>query len=303
MTSKIKNAIDLPDTEKFSSGLLSLDEITNGGFVVGSIVEIFGEESDGKTTLGLQLLAKAQRDGFHVFYLDAEHSTTKEYLGEFLDLGILKYERPASGEEAYGFLRDFWKEYGDKKNMIFIDSVPALIPESQVETGDANFGPVAMLMAKNLPSILRNYNNSIVIFSNQTRDKITAFGSGGKKTVGGNALKFYAGHRLKLDTVKMILGKEKRLLGKQVKIEVVKNKFGVPFGTTTIDMIFRKGYCQFSDLVEFALKKNIILKEGAWIKYGKEKYHGREALVNELKNNESLFEEIRNGCLDTKKDN
>jgi len=292
----IKTAIDLPDTRKFSTGLKSLDEITSGGLVIGSIVEVFGEESDGKTTLGLQLLSKAQKDGLHSFYLDAEHSTTKEYLKNFLDLSKLKYARPASGEEAYDKLREFFDEYGQEDSLIFVDSVPALIPENQVDTGQANFGPVALLMSMNLPSILRKYQNSIVVFSNQTRDRITKFGSGGKKTSGGNSLKFYAGHRLELKTIKMIMDKNKNLLGKKIRIEVVKNKFGVPFGVTTLDMMFGKGYCPYSDLVEFAISKEIVTISGAWVKFKEISYQGKEAFVDELRNNEDLFGELMDLC-------
>jgi recombination protein RecA len=260
-------AVDLPDTEKFSTGLLSLDNITGGGLVIGSIVEIYGEESDGKTTLGIQLLSEAQNQGLTTLFIDAEHSATKEYLGKFLDTTKLNYIRPACGEEAFASLNTFWKNYTDNKCMILIDSVPALISEVQIQTGGdtAYGGSAARVLASNLPEVLRKYGNSIVIFINQVRDKMNSLYPT-LYTPGGHSLKHYAGHRLRVDTTKVLFDSEKKAKCKNVKIKCEKNKFGIPFMECNLELILGEGYSRESDLVEVALKKGIMEQSGAWIK-------------------------------------
>lgn len=294
--STLKLAFELEETKKFSTGLISLDQALNGGFVVGSIVEIFGEESEGKTTLGIQMLARAQAEGMHTLYLDAEHATTPEYLGEFLDRKKLYYDRPASGEETFDKVREFWEKYGHEDNMILIDSVSALIPEKQVESGESHFGAVALLLSLNLPSILRGYGKSVLIFTNQVRDKMNSWG-GGVDTTGGWALKFYAGHRIKVDTIKLITNEKKTPIGKQIKVEVVKNKFGAPFRTCTLDFVFGKGFSPESDMYEFAASNKIIDVQGAgWIRFESLTIQGRTAFIEKMKENNELFLRIRDKC-------
>jgi len=288
----LKLAIDLPDTTRFSTGFISLDNITGGGLVVGSIVEIFGNESVGKTTLGLQLLAKAQKDGYETLLIDAEHVTTKEYAARFLDNERLYYERPASGEEAYDKLRLFWRDFGDVKNMVLIDSVPALIPETQVETGESNFGPVASLMAKNLPSILRGYSNSIVIFINQMRANTSQWGSE-TKTTGGKALPFYAGHRFSLTKAMIARDSDKQATGTVVKVYCEKNKFGAPFKVCQLELGFGDGYSMIADIVNNAVDRGIIEKSGAWYSYNGERIgQGKKTVVGFLEDNENIQGEI-----------
>jgi len=294
----LKLAFELEATKKFSTGLISLDAALNGGFVIGSIVEIFGEESEGKTTLGIQMLARAQKEGLKTLYIDAEHATTPEYLAKFLDNRKLYYARPASGEEAFEILREFWRNYGNEENMILIDSVAAMIPETQVEEGESHYGALAKLFSMNLPSVLRGYGKSVVMFTNQIRDVMsTSWGGGGKNTTGGWALKFYAGHRIKVDTIKLIQGEAKVLVGKQVKVEVVKNKFGAPFKTCTLDLEFGKGFSPESDLFEFASANKIIEVQAAgWIRYESLTIQGRSAFIEKMKEDSELFSKIRDKC-------
>jgi len=280
---KLRVAIDLPNTRRFSTGFYSLDEILGGGLVIGSIVEIFGEESDGKTTLGIQLLKQAQENGFKLLYIDAEHSVTREYLEQFLNLNDLYFLKPASAEEAFDAVREFFEKYSDVKNMIFIDSVPALIPERAVSDGSFKVAELALILSQYLPIILRKYYNSIVVFTNQVRDIIDMrFGRGGETTTGGRALRFYAGYRLKLDTIRLIFDSDKNQIGKVVKVEVIKNKFGKPFGSCFLDLYFGKGYSLNSDLLEFAINKKVIEVSGSWYKFEGQSVHGREEFLNRL---------------------
>lgn len=291
-------AIDMPDLKKFSTGFVGLDKATKGGLAIGSIVELAGEESDGKTTLGIQLLGKAQREGFKTLYLDAEHSTTKEYMRRLLDPALTYYNRPACAEEAFDKLREFWKVFEKVPNMVLIDSIAAMIPEGALE-GEGRLAGLAAVLSKNIPTILRHYANSIVICTNQFRSEINTSGFGNPNatsTAGGWALKYYAGYRMELNTIKMITDSEKNQLGKQTRIDVVKNKFGAPFGVCTLDLIFGSGFSQIADLYETAVALGLIKISASWIEFEGTKVQGRQSFIERMKTDQVLFDGITKSC-------
>jgi recombination protein RecA len=296
-------ALDLPATEFFKTGFPSLDEILSGGFVVRSIVELYGEESEGKTTLGFQLLSKAQQDGYKVLFVDAEHCATKEYMASFMDLSNLSYCLPVTAEEAFDAIRGFYDKYREQKNMLLIDSVAALAPEREVEEGSPKIAELASIMSSKLRgSILSNYKNSIAIFTNQERSKIDINNPRNKGTVnpGGKALRYYAGYRLKLDTVnRIIVGNDeegKESIGKTVSVYVDKTKFGKPYGRRTLDLLFGKGFSRESDIINHAIDKGVVVESGAWFSYSDIKIQGRFNFLERVTNDRELFDRIQADC-------
>jgi len=297
-----RNAIDLPETERFLTGFPSLDAAIGGGIVIRSIVEISGDESEGKTTLGFQLLGKAQREGYKCIFIDAEHSTLKEYLGKFLDLKTLEISEPVTAEETFQTIREFYEDNREVKNMILVDSVAALSPLREVEEGSPRIAELAGILSEQLRgNVLRNYRNSIVVFTNQVRSKMDLRNPNARVTVtpGGYALKFYAGYRLNLDTVSMIIreiGAKKESLGKTIAIDVKKNKFGRPFQRCQLDLFFGQGFSRESDLITFGVEKGIIQVDGSWITYGELKVQGKYAMLEKVINDQELRERLEHDC-------
>lgn len=291
--SKYTLAVDLPDTEWISTGFYSLNSIMGGGLVLGSIVEIFGDESEGKTTLGLQLLAQAQSKGFKTMFLDLEHALHKPYLKKLVDLESLYVKQPLSVEETFDDIVEFLTDFKDEPKVILIDSIAAMSTEKEVEEGeDARKAAVAAYISVHIKNVVRNYDNSVVIFTNQQRDRVNIgrYGKKGKYQPGGNALKFYAGHRIEIKTISLIFDSKKKLLGKEIKVKVIKNKFGAPFGECTLNLYFGKGYSPESDILSIGIKEGIITaSEGAgWLKFEDVKIQGKEKFIATLVDDDKL---------------
>lgn len=298
----LMKAIELLDTERFLTGFPSLDAALGGGIVVRSIVELFGDESEGKTTLGFQLLGKAQKEGYQVLFVDAEHATTKEYLARFCDLENMYFDLPISAEGVFETIAEFYNRHGSEKNIILVDSVAAMSPLREVDTGSARIAELAAVFSEKLRgTVLSRYTNSIVMFTNQVRTKINLANPGAKSeiTPGGKALKFYAGYRLKLDTRQLLFKKqdaesEKETDGKLIDIRVEKNKFGKPFQSSLLRMYFGRGFSREFDTLTYAIDMGIVEKSGSWLTYNGIKEQGESNLMEKLMENDGeLFRKLQ----------
>lgn len=251
---------EIPQVKRFTTGFVGIDLALGGGLARGSIIEIYGEESEGKTTLGLSFMNAALKQGFSAIYLELEHCIDISYIARLIDINRCHYDQPLSIEETFDAIHKFMGGYkGDK--IILVDSVAAMDTDKAIESSEdpeakkeQNAAVAAFLSGPSgIKSIIRDpeYGNTTVIFINQTRDNMNmknAFGPR-KHTTGGNALKFYAGHRLNVHPTKD--GKIKRgstVVGKRVGIKVVKNKFGAPERTCEVNSYFGTGYSKESSL-------------------------------------------------------
>ena len=322
-------AIDFPKAERFSTGILSFDKALNGGLVWGSLVELFGEESEGKTTIGLQFLAQAQKEGAKVMLLDMEHAIDTSYVEKFLDLSKLYLEQPLSIEECFAKIHEFYNLFPDDYKIILVDSVAAFSTDAQISEddfiaghttghGSRQKGAVASYMSspEGVKSILRrpDWRKTITIFVNQTRDKVE-FGGGfpGKKpavstkyTTGGNALKFYAGFRISIKSIGFITegggddSKEeaanKIKIGKKVRMIIVKNKYGAPYVPVFLHLYYGTGFSALDDLISIGLEAGIITQTGAWFEYSGRKCQGRMDLLSCLKDDVVLLDNLSKEC-------
>lgn len=303
-------AVELPDTERFSTGFPTVDYVLGGGLVVRSLVELFGDESEGKTTFGFQILGKAQRDGYKTLFVDAEHSTLKEYLANFCDLTQLEMSEPVTAEDVFHAITDFYDKHEKEKNMILVDSVAAMSPEREMDADSPKVAELAALFSEKLRiNVLNRYRNSIVIFTNQVRSKIDLRNPNIRAMVtpGGKALKFYAGYRIKLDTRNLIfriqkdgseedVGKHKESIGKDIFLMVEKNKFGRPFLTTQLKMFFGKGFSVNFDVINWAMSKGVIVDNGSWIVFGDFKVQGIQNFMEAVEADDGLRGRIIEAC-------
>ena len=293
----------LGDNEKievstFSSGSIALDHILGiNGLPRGRVIEIFGPESSGKTTIALHAIAEIQKEGGIAAFIDAEHSIDPNYaknLGVNIDNLILS--QPDSGEQALEIV-DLLVKTG-KIDLIVVDSVAALVPEVELqgEMKDQTIGAQARLMSKALRKITGslNKNKTTIIFINQVREKVgTIFGSP-ETTSGGRALKFYASIRIDVRKVSSI-GSGDDIVGNVIKLKVVKNKLAAPFKSATTEIIFAKGISKISEIIELAEENKIIEKRGSWYAYeGQNIAQGKNNLKLILESSKELYEAIFN---------
>lgn len=287
--------------ESVSSGSLLLDEALGiGGYPVGRIVEIYGPESSGKTTLALHAVAEAQRKGGTAAFIDAENALDVTYAK---NLGInteeLILSQPDSGEQALEIADTLVRSQA--VDMIVIDSVAALVPQVELdgEMSDHTVGVQARLMSKALRKMAGVINQSdvIVIFINQLREKVGIMFGNPETTTGGRALKFYASIRLdirKADVIK----KGTDIVGTKSRVKVVKNKVAPPFKQVEIDILYGAGISKVGEIIDIAVDKNILEKSGAWYSYQNEKVgQGRENVKNFLKENPEILAEIEEKIL------
>ncbi len=280
-----------------SSGSISLDNaLTIGGFPKGRIIEIFGNESSGKTTIAMQTVAECQKSGGKVAYIDAENAIDINYIKTLgVDIDKLLLAQPDSGEQAFTIIDALIKT--GQIDLIVVDSVAALIPQSELdgEVFDQNIGAHARLMSKGLRMIQSSVSkhNVCVIFINQLREKVGVMFGNPEVTTGGRALKFYSSMRLEVKKSELIKSGNDAI-GIKSKITIVKNKLGSPFKNCFVDIFFGKGFDYKNELINFAIAYEIIQKKGSWFYFNEQKLgQGRNQLDEYLNNNLDLYETIK----------
>ena len=281
-----------------STGCLSLDAaIGVGGFPKGRIVEVYGPESSGKTTLALHIVAEAQRQGGIAAYIDAEHAMDPEYAEKLgVDVDNLFISQPDSGEQALEIAETLVRS--NSVDVIVIDSVAALVPRAELDgdMGDSLPGLQARLMSQALRKLtaIVAQSNTCFIFINQLREKIGVFFGSPETTTGGKALKFYASVRIDIRRIGAIKEGDK-VTGNRTKVKVVKNKVAPPFRETEFDIMYGEGISREGDLLDLAVNHKVVEKSGAWFSYATERLgQGRENVKNMLKENTELRDRIEN---------
>ena len=279
-----------------STGCLSLDAaIGVGGFPRGRIVEVYGPESSGKTTLALQVVASAQKMGGVCAYIDAEHAMDPEYAQKLgVNIDDMLISQPDSGEQALEIAETLVRS--NSVDVIVVDSVAALVPRAELdgEMGDSLPGLQARLMSQALRKITAIVANShtCFIFINQLREKIGVFFGSPETTTGGKALKFYASVRLDIRRIGAIKDGDKNV-GNRTRVKVVKNKCAPPFREVEFDIMYGEGISREGDLIDIAVNHNVIEKAGAWFSYRGERLgQGRENVKNFLKENTDIRDSI-----------
>jgi len=282
--------------EAISTGSLALDIATGvGGIPKGKIIEIFGPESSGKTTLALHVIAEAQKKGGIAVFIDAEHALDPKYAQKIgVDLDNLYISQPDYGEQALEIAESLLRS--GAVDVIVIDSVAALVPKDELEgeIGEAHVGKQARLMAQALRKLksLAHNANAAVIFINQLREKIGVMFGNPETTPGGRALKFFADMRLDVRRVGDAKEGDNKV-GSRVRVKVVKNKLAPPFREAEFDMIYGEGICKLCDLIDTASELGVIKKSGAWYSYGETRLgQGRDQAKKFLQENPELAQEI-----------
>lgn len=291
---KYDNALGI---DSIPSGSILLDEALGvGGYPRGRIIEIYGPESSGKTTLALHAIAEAQKKGGIAAFIDAEHALDPVYAK---NLGVntdeLWVSQPDNGEQALEIAESLVRS--GAVDIIVVDSVAALTPQAEIEgdMGDAHVGLQARLMSQALRKLTGTLSKSktILVFINQIRMKIGVMFGNPETTTGGNALKFYASQRLEVRRIETIEKGEDEAIGNKVRVKVVKNKVAPPFRRVELEIMFGKGISASGSLIDAAIKFNIVDKKGAWYTYGDEKLgQGRENVKALLEQNADLTAEL-----------
>lgn len=285
------------DIKSISTGSMLIDSaIGVGGLPCGRIVEVFGPESSGKTTLALQTIAQAQKQGGTCAFIDAEHALDPKYAEKLgVNVDDLIISQPDFGEQALDIAEMLIRS--NAVDLIVIDSVAALVPKAELEgeMGDAHVGLQARLMSqalRKLTSIIHK-SNAILLFINQVRQTISGMSFGPKETTsGGKALKFYASVRLDIRKIAS-LKKNDVHFGNKVAVKVVKNKVATPFKSVEVDLLFNEGISKELELLDIAIARNIVKQSGSWFSFGDEKLaQGREQVLAVLKENSKMFDDI-----------
>jgi recombination protein RecA len=286
----------MANIETISTGSLSLDiALGIGGLPCGRIVEIYGPESSGKTTLTLEVIAQAQKMGKNCFFIDAEHALDPEYARKLgVDIDNLYLSQPDTGEQALEIC-DMVVRSG-AMDVVVIDSVAALTPKAEIEgdMGESHVGLQARLMSQALRKLTASIQaaNCLVIFINQIRMKIGVMFGNPETTTGGNALKFYASVRLDIRRTGSVKDGD-QVIGNDTRVKVVKNKLAPPFKTAEFVIYYGEGVSKESEIVDLGVKLGFISKSGAWFSYKGEKIgQGRQNTVSYLKENKAVSDEI-----------
>jgi recombination protein RecA len=275
--------------ETISTGAISIDYALGiGGLPRGRVVEIFGPESSGKTTLALQVIAEAQRGGGMAAFVDAEHALDAQYAQKLgVDLDNLLVSQPDHGEQALEIVEVLIRS--NSVDVVVVDSVAALVPKAEIEgeMGEAQMGLQARLMSQALRKLtgVVAKSKTILIFINQLREKIGVMFGNPETTTGGRALKFYASVRIDIRRIASIKDGD-QVIGGRTRVKVVKNKVAPPFREAEFDIMYGEGISREGDLIDLAVEKRIVEKSGAWFAYGGERLgQGRENAKQFLKEN------------------
>lgn len=283
------------DVETFPTGSLSLDLALGGGIPKGRIIEIYGPESSGKTTLALHAVAEVQKRGGLAAFVDAEHALDPEYAGRLgVKLDDLLISQPDTGEQALEITETLVRS--SAVDLVIVDSVAGLVPRAEIEgeMGDSHMGLQARLMSQALRKLTGSISKSktTVIFINQLRMKIGVMFGNPETTAGGQALKYYASVRLDIRRSEQIKDGD-QVMGNHVKVKVVKNKVAAPFKVAEFDIMYNEGISTAGDILDLAVKFGLVEKAGAWYSYNGEKIgQGREAAKQFLKDHPKDIETL-----------
>lgn len=284
------------EVEFISSGSISLDNALGiGGFPKGRVIEIYGPESSGKTTLAIHAIAESQAQGGIAAFIDAEHAFDSSYAKKLgVDVENLFISQPDNGEQALEIAENLISS--GAIDIIVIDSVAALTPKSEIdgEMGDSKMGLQARLMSQALRKLTSTISktNCCCIFINQLRDKIGVMFGSPETTTGGNALKFYSSVRLDIRRIQAIKDGDQNI-GNRVRVKVVKNKVAPPFRQVEFDLMFGKGISKVGEIIDLGVEQEIIKKSGSWFSYGDTKLgQGRDAVKQLLLDNEELMKDL-----------
>jgi recombination protein RecA len=289
------HAVD--NVQVISTGSIGLDSALGiGGFPRGRVIEIYGPEASGKTTLAIHAIAEAQKNGGIAAIIDAEHTFDRNYAEKLgVDVENLLISQPDNGEQALE-IADHLIRSG-ALDIIVIDSVAALTPKAEIEgeMGDSKMGLQARLMSQALRKLTANINrtNTSCVFINQLRDKIGVMFGSPETTTGGNALKFYATVRVDIRRTSQIKEGEE-VIGNRTRAKIVKNKLAPPFKKADFDILFGEGISQLGEIVDLGVDFEIVKKSGSWFSYGDTKLgQGRDAVKQILKDNPELYDELK----------
>ena len=278
------------------TGSITLDQALGiGGYPKGRVIEIFGPESSGKTTIALHMVAEVQKRGGIAGFIDAEHAFDSTYAQKLgVDIDELLISQPDNGEQALEIADHLIRS--SAIDIVVIDSVAALTPKAEIEgeMGEAKMGLQARLMSQALRKLTASISKTgtVCIFINQLRDKIGVVYGNPETTTGGNALKFYASIRIDIRKASVIKDGEEQL-GARAKVKIVKNKLAPPFRRAEFDIMFGEGISKIGEIIDLGVDKGIIKKSGSWFSYGDQKLgQGRDAVKELLKGNDALREEI-----------
>lgn len=298
----------IEDVDAIPSGSLGLDiALGVSGYPRGRVIEIYGPESSGKTTLTLHAIAEAQKTGGIAAFIDAEHAFDRFYAEKLgVDIDNLIISQPDNGEQALEIADNLIRS--GAIDIVVVDSVAALTPKSEIEgeMGDSKMGLHARLMSQALRKLTASISktNCTVIFINQLREKIGVMFGNPETTTGGNALKFYASVRLDIRRSTQIKDSSGNVLGNKTRVKVVKNKVAPPFKMAEFDIMYGEGVSKVGEILDVAVEYEIIKKSGSWFSYGDTKLgQGRDAVKSIIKDNPELFEELEEKIKTVLKDN
>lgn len=279
-----------------STGSIALNyALGSGGYPRGRVIEIFGPESSGKTTLALHAIAEAQKEGLIATFIDAEHALDINYAIKIgVDPKSLLLSQPDYGEQALEIADNLIRN--NSSDLIVIDSVAALVPKAEIEgeMGDSHMGLQARLMSQALRKLtaITHKTNSMVIFINQVRNKIGVVYGNPETTTGGNALKFYASVRLEVRKAENIKQGE-NIIGNRIKVKVVKNKIAAPFKEVMLEVIYGEGINVCAEILDLAVERGLIERSGTWYTYNKEQLgQGRDNVISLIKQDKGLKERL-----------
>lgn len=288
--------------DAISTGSLTLDLATGiGGLPRGRIIEIYGPESSGKTTLALHCVAEAQKQGGEAAFIDAEHALDPTYAKALgVDVDSLLVAQPDNGEQALEITEQLVRS--GAIDIIVVDSVAALVPRSEMEgdMGDSHVGLHARLMSQALRKLTGaiNKSNCIIIFINQLREKVGVIYGNPEVTTGGRALKFYSSMRIDVRKVEQLKATGNEFIGSRTRAKIVKNKVAPPFKQAEFDILYGTGIDKIGEIADLSVTLGIVNKSGSWFTYGENRFQGKDKLKELIKNNPDIQKELEKQIVD-----